>query len=288
MISTISLFNKNIQQQLEKDGFCVLPSFLKPEQIDLLFDFYRQQFLNYDQTKPNYLFVSPEQSRNISEKIKAVLFSSVENFFEQCNLLGGVFMIKKPGQNKAVHFHQDWSLVDESLFTSYNLWCPLSDTERHSGALMMLKKSHLCGMKQRSSTFPPLEIDLDEVDENYIETINYKAGDAVLYNHALFHGSESNSSEKDRVAIACGILPEGAPFLYQHWNESKSVIEQYEVDNDFYITHIHEVLTGKIPEKYNCINTIYMPEKPYLQKQEFLEQMKKKHQKKRRFLFFDF
>lgn len=282
----VTLKNQILQQNLESNGYIVLKGFLNNETSKTLVNYYNATGLNAEKTQPNYLYAHPDLSEEISEKIKSELLDSFQKYFEKGNLLGGVFMVKKPGKEKEVDFHQDWSLVDEREYISYNLWCPLVDTEVESGALMIIDKSDQAGLPFRSSTFPPLEVKHEKKYDRFIKKFSLKAGDAILYKHSLFHGSDNNFSDENRIAIACGILPENVPFVYQHWNAENSSIDSYEVDRDFYVKHIHEVLAGNIPQKYKIIKSTKFDEKPSIDEHSFYKKLRKLHGVKR-FFFFD-
>lgn len=287
MSKKIELRDEGLNTTLLNKGYAVIPSFLSAGQIDNLLKFYSDCNLDQDKTQPNYLYLNPEKSFEINRYIKSQIEASFDENFNSGNLLGGVFMIKKPGENREVDFHQDWSLVDETQHISYNLWCPLTNVTKDSGALMIIDKSDKAGLPYRSSTFPPLEIGQQKKYTRFIKNFNLKAGDAIVYKHSLFHGSGNNNSPKDRIAIACGIIPENAAFIYQHWNENTSTIESYEVDQSFYIRCIHDVLSGKIPEKYKCIKKVPMTSRPEISEAVFYKKLRKVHGVKR-FIFFDF
>ena len=120
----------------------------------------------------------------------------------------------------------------------------------------------------------------------FIKNFVLSAGDAILYKHSMFHGSGNNNGTEERIAIACGVIPSNADFIYQHWNQEKSMIESYKVDNDFYIEHIFDVLSGNIPSKYTIVKETAFENKPTLDEPTFYKKMRKLHGLKR-FLFFD-
>src|SRR5690606_11079126 len=63
----------------------------------------------------------------------------------------------------------------------------------------------------------------------YIDT---EAGDVVLFNHALFHGSEKNRSGRNRMALAMGVYSADAPLsiYYKDSNTPPNQAERYFVD----------------------------------------------------------
>jgi cytochrome P450 len=282
----VALKNIDLQHSLMDNGYVVLSSFLNENTIGNILNYYENLGLNAEKTQPNYLYAQPNLSKEISAKLKFLLTPHFDENFLSGNLLGGVFMVKKPGANKEVDFHQDWSLVDEREYISYNLWCPLVDTVVETGSLMIIDKSDKAGLPFRSSTFPPLEVNHDKKYDRFIKKFTLKAGDAILYKHSMFHGSDNNTSKNDRIAIACGIIPNEVPFVYQHWNDEKSLIETYEVDQEFYINHIHEVLSGNIPAKYQIIKETPFKQKPTIEEKQFYKSLRKVHGVKR-FFFFD-
>jgi ectoine hydroxylase-related dioxygenase (phytanoyl-CoA dioxygenase family) len=42
-------------------------------------------------------------------------------------------MVKSKGENGSLHPHQDWNIVDEREFNSYNIWLPLVDVNAENG-----------------------------------------------------------------------------------------------------------------------------------------------------------
>jgi hypothetical protein len=77
-----------------------------------------------------------------------------------------------------------------------------------------------------------------------------KAGEALIYDHALLHASLPNNSQNDRIACACGIIPKGAEMKF-YWN-NKGVIEEYESSKAFFLKE--NVFTG--PHGLKKIRTI--------------------------------
>jgi hypothetical protein len=283
----VLLADSEMNAKLNAQGYIVLQSFLTERIIGNILNYYKSIHLNSDKTKPNYLYLTPEKSWEINQVIKSNLEEPFNRNFKKGKFLGGVFMIKKSGENKEVDFHQDWSLVDETEYVSYNLWCPLVDTTVETGALMIIDKSDKAGLPYRSSSLPPLEVKHHKKYDRFIKKFRLKAGDAILYKHSMFHGSDNNTSSQERVAIACGIIPEKIPFVYQHWDTNKSSIISYEVDEDFYIKYIHEILAGKIPDKYKIIKETPLAIKPKIKEDDFYVSLRKLHGVKR-FLFFDY
>jgi hypothetical protein len=60
-----------------------------------------------------------------------------------------------------------------------------------------------------------------------------KAGQAFIFNQALIHASNENRTDKDRIAVTCGLIPKEANLRFYHWNEAGKV-EEYDVAPHFF------------------------------------------------------
>ena len=125
--------------------------------------------------------------------------------------------------------------MDETLTRSFNLWIPLVDVNEQNGAVYVLEGSHHAFQAYRG---PGINSTLKDVEERIwkkMHALNMKAGEALLYDHALVHGSPPNQTAKVRTGIVLGILPETAEMkLYTTGTRG---IEVYECNEDFFLSH---------------------------------------------------
>ncbi|MFN8236829.1 MAG: phytanoyl-CoA dioxygenase family protein [Chitinophagales bacterium] len=165
--------------------------------------------------------------------------------------------------------HQDPSLVDETTGNSLVLWISLSDTEVTNGCLHVIPRSHLFGNHFRSNyhmkwNFEPF---IDVINEHMVP-VPTRAGDVIVFDPALIHGSTVNKTNADRLAIQISTVPSD--------KELVTVVEENTLFKDFavlykidegYFTEEH---VSKIPsQRYPVLNKKEIDY--YYTKQSFLE-----------------
>ena len=66
----------------------------------------------------------------------------------------------------------------------------------------------------------------------FTQTLTVKAGEAIIFDHRLWHASTANSSETDRVVVAAIAVPNESSYV--HFEKSNSgEISIYAVPDDF-------------------------------------------------------
>ena len=228
------LKDAELDKQLNQEGFVVIP-FLSESEVEELKQVY---FASHSEEQvPFYATAHHQDSdfrRKMSESISAVLKPHAAEVFVDCDLLGASFIVKAPKAESSLQPHQDWNIVDETEFRSFNVWIPLVDLTEENGAIEVLPKSHnwLRGYRH-SSIYCAYRNVHDLVWEN-MQPLYLKAGEALIYDHALLHASKANNSDENRIAVASGVMPSDAA-MYFYWNNHGSV-EQYESNTEFFMT----------------------------------------------------
>lgn len=144
---------------------------------------------------------------------------------------------KFPGDDTGFLVHQDWNVVDENRYRGINLWCPLVDTLATNGGLVVLPGSHLKVEAVRCDpdfptwyTAPGFQVRWDEM-----VPLDIRAGQAVIFDHALVHGSLPNTTDEVRVAVALVMAPSEAQLLHWHLPDLDSdELEIMAIDKAFY------------------------------------------------------
>ncbi|WP_244329307.1 phytanoyl-CoA dioxygenase family protein [Tolypothrix sp. PCC 7910] len=145
--------------------------------------------------------------------------------------------------------HQDPPLINNTLLKTFGVWVPLIDVKEQNGCLQVVKRSHLLNSKNRPfisiKEFKCSREVLTSVQQNYLTSIPMKAGQALIYDKRLFHGSPPNSTAVERVAAICSLVPENISthFCYRE-SPNSDQIEIFEVDDEFYNTYIGEKPEG--------------------------------------------
>jgi hypothetical protein len=145
------------------------------------------------------------------------------------------FVVKEPSAPESlVPLHQDFSFVDETVFRTVLVWCPLVDVGADNGCLGIVPGSHRLPGAFRACDDPhPFKGILRPLLDGYLRKLPMRAGDAVFYDGRLLHGSRPNQTPERRVTAACVLTPPEAPLLHGH-RISPTDVEQFAVDEAFF------------------------------------------------------
>lgn len=244
--------DKALSKQLDDAGYAVI-DFCKPEQLSALANIY--------ETVPNDLespfwsssFLEDTDFKNkVSSQVAEVLSESVSQTLADHKPLGASFLVKSPGEYSVMPIHQDWTVTDEEKFCSYTIWIPLQDTTTENGALQVIEGSHKLNSQLRSPSLPVAFQDIDPQLRPYLRNVELKAGQAIVFNHALMHASPPNLSNQPRVAVTYGfVAPEAELFMYYGVGEGKVV--KYNMPDDMFIKYPEirtEPRIGELAEEF--------------------------------------
>ena len=181
------------------------------------------------------------------QAVRAVLGPALEDWLEDHTAYVGNFVVKSPGPESEVGPHRDWTFVDESKYSTMTVWCPLTDTDDRNGTLRVVPGSHRWVQNPRGTpidTFPfPFEGLREPLRERDSIPIAVRAGEAIIADHRLVHGSQPNLSEDVRVVAACGAAPAEAQLRHLYFVED-GVADVYAADDpDFF----NELVPGQRP-----------------------------------------
>ena len=228
------LKDRHLDNQLDRDGFVIVP-FLHSEEIKILFDEYRSTHL-HDQ--PGFYASShmpdPQFRRRLSNTISEVFARPIREIFSDAKGLGGAFISKAPGEKGILPLHQDWNIVDENQFRSFNIWVPLVDVTQTNGAVMVLKGSHQEKGTFRGPNILPVMKDIEKDVLKFMDILPMKKGQALIYDHALWHASPVNQSDQIRLVVVYGIVSKDAELRFYY--RSGNRIEEYRAHPEFYIS----------------------------------------------------
>ncbi len=176
--------------------------------------------------------------RAIFTAIAAVMEAPIARWLPGYKLRVANFVVKEGGAtDSVVPFHQDWSFVDETRFVSLNVWCPLIDVGSDNGCLSVIPGSHRLTTAPRAhaDAHPFVDI-LEQLRERHVCEVPMKAGEGLVYDGRLVHGSPANQTKARRVSVGVVMIPDGAPILHA-FRISPAEVEQFEVDGEFFHRH---------------------------------------------------
>lgn len=225
--------DSELNKQIHEKGYVVVSFLNDMELADL-----KDTFTSIPQSELTQFYASAHHPdldfrKKTSEIIKSTLSRSTNEMMIDMDLLGGSYIAKPPHYAHVLQPHQDWNIVDESQFRSFNIWIPLVDLTPENGAIMVMPGSHDWIKSYRHNSIPCAFSEVHSLLLQNMDTLFLEAGEALIYDHAMIHASHENKSNEVRVACASGIKPKEAEMLF-YWNND-GVIEEYESNADFFM-----------------------------------------------------
>ena len=227
-----------LQATLERDGYAVV-QMLDDDEVAALRDAYfglgdapgdphmacHSSFHSYDRTYKN----------NVNTIVRNALDPHLERVFDRQRALPCNFIMKWPGGMGGFGLHQDLTLVDEREFRSVEVWIAMEDTHADNGQLWMVPGSHqwiptLRGI--HAFHFPFREV-VPRIIERHARPVPVKAGEAVVFNHAIVHWSYPNKTDTPRLAVITDLIPEEAMHLH-FFGDDDGNIEAFEIGDEFW------------------------------------------------------
>lgn len=228
------LKDEALNNHLMSEGYVVIP-FIEKEAISELRTLFYKYHHSADVSK---LFVSSMHTSNsqmeaINHSIKEKFNPSLEKYFQHVDYLGGTFIAKAPDSTNVLHPHQDWNIVDETKYRSYTIWVALQDVNDKNGSMYVLAKSHNLVRGYRHITIPSVYGKIYDVVWKKMRPVHLKAGEAIVFDHALAHASLANNSNELRIAATHSIVSKGAELRF-YWNNN-GIVEEYQGERSYYI-----------------------------------------------------
>jgi phytanoyl-CoA hydroxylase len=106
-------------------------------------------------------------------------------------------MLAKKKVYHTVDAHQDWRSMQGSL-NSVVIWIPLIDINKDLGALQILPKSHLDGLRTDFMENGFGMVKLTEEEKKRLKSVEVKTGDILLFSSFLIHQSGDNITKSPR------------------------------------------------------------------------------------------
>jgi ectoine hydroxylase-related dioxygenase (phytanoyl-CoA dioxygenase family) len=199
-------------EELQKEGFFIIKNLISSDLITAHLKNIKSEISKSSQelgvSVSNYLNCtgrwgdSSQITKPISQLLNKIIQDNLEQLL-QCQIFQkkSNIICKTADLIDAVPFHQDISYNFDNPY-HFSVWLALNDVDKTSGAVRIIKNSHTWKVKSAVDFWSPYFIDKysTELDYQQILTLPVLAGDAIVFDSRLWHGSGENSDAKDRFA----------------------------------------------------------------------------------------
>lgn len=194
-------------------------------------------FYNRSTYHCTFLDTNTAYKRQANEAIRRVFQPAIDRYVVDYRILTSNIYVKPPGRGR-FQIHQNWPTLEDLSVTTLTVWCPLQDTTAANGTLHIVPGSHKLTPDVATPSEPPFFSSFEtELVEQYLEPIDVKAGEALIFDDSLIHWSPENLSDAPRRAVQIETVPaESQPVLF-HQHRSGGVVEWelFEVGFDFFV-----------------------------------------------------
>lgn len=227
--------NDSYQHEFEKNGYVIL-DFYTPDEVAFLGTLYKELHPEDEEGFFPSTFSKDKEYRITADaEIRKIGARSIENYFEDIQVVCGSFIVKSPGETSIMDVHQDMTLVDESEFTGVNIWCPLIDLTDKNGLLYALPGSHRLYPTYRGASVPTIYQNVYDEVRKYSTPLYLKAGQAVVFDQSILHWSKPNLSTEIRPVTNIYLTNKEARFqiCYYDKNSNTNKIEIFAQEESF-------------------------------------------------------
>lgn len=215
-------FDQALKPDFAQNGWLVAPSLAasEVEHLRTLWDEVGEQHSGLYATTTEKITSMPLR-RQVSGEVVRCLEPFAKGLVRNCRVVQGGFIVKRPGA-RGLSCHRHPVFMDEAHNVALLVWVAMQDTTAESGCMTTACGTHR-DRPLLGHVFGTLEA----------REVPMKAGEALVMDHRLVHGSRSNTSAHERLAAGILVIPQGVPLWYVR--TAGPLVEVFEVPDDFYL-----------------------------------------------------
>ena len=200
-----------LQATFEREGYVVIPlldreqvSALKQAAVRVLPD---HPALNDPQGSAYVSYFDVERREPVSRLIQSFVTKRLADVLVGYQPLYSTFFYKHANA-AAMDLHQHSPCVADPAETVIDCWCPLVDCNAQTGSLQVVPRAHQLFDHVQTPQTPLYWSAFDAtLRAKHMKTLSVKAGEAVLFEDSLPHGSSANLQSKSRLATLTTMIP---------------------------------------------------------------------------------
>ena len=230
---------------LDTLGFCTFP-ILGDGEIAALSSLYQRFFA---EKSINELYVTHNANPiadvlAINKGIKEIVSEPLRAVFPDYDYFIGHFVAKPANSTDYFSLHQDWNIVDEKRYRSYQVWIPLQFTYPDNGGIFAVAGSHKFFYNFRSGSYGIPFLKFDDKIKSLVTDVIVPPGSVYIFQNGLFHGSYPNQTNEKRIAVIANFVEKIAPTYYFHKNTEKQQTDLYEISGETLLQHLPNLEKG--------------------------------------------
>jgi ectoine hydroxylase-related dioxygenase (phytanoyl-CoA dioxygenase family) len=217
------LKDSKLEAEINHLGFSVIP-LLNERKVDEIQQFFNEIFgTDRSQYPSSYSSVSSAnaaQRKQILAFLKQKINDELAVHFNDFRIGISLLYSRKPDNNFFLDWHSDPSIIlNEALEPCYGIWCPLVDIDESSGGFLVVPGSHRLSNKINGS-FQTWGWGFEKerrVLDNFGVGFRLRAGEALIFDTRMPHGSKPNFSDKHRDNFVIRVLPKNLTMINMHY-----------------------------------------------------------------------
>lgn len=232
----------DLKAKIEKDGYAVV-SLMDQSLVEQLSTIYTKHHSNKPENGGMFYSLYSndlEYRRQVHDELMAALENTYNSLFKDYKSVINSFIIKHQGPKSEFYLHQDSTGLNEWKYSPLSVWMPLQETTTFNGCMWLIPGSHKWFSPYRGISFPSMFDSHQDVLRPFLQPIEMKLGEVLLFDNRLVHLSGANNSEHERVIVMSGIFPEQAELIACYRDvENNGPVEIYLEDEDFLLKNVN-------------------------------------------------
>ena len=174
-----------------------------------------------------------DAAQAVDRKLRELISPAAKRVLPNFRAFFGATTSKGARSTTVIPFHQDWTYTDERTTRAVFLWCPLVDVDGDNGALRVVPGSHQWSEAIRPSRITEASTGFQDELKAVSQLIPLRAGQALAFDPATFHGSGPNLTDSQRPALTLAFVEDGAQLVHFH-ERAHGELEGFQVDDAFF------------------------------------------------------
>lgn len=162
---------------------------------------------------------------------KSILLPELNKHMEQVIFTISNFLVKESTPDSVVPPHQDWLLVDEEKYTSFNVWVCLDAANSQTGEMKFIPGSQRLSNSHRANGIPRYFDNFSNQLNSLFVHVSTLPGECVVFHHSIIHASDANVSGKKRLSCVLGGFYTQAELLFFLPNpENQAYLQKFKIN----------------------------------------------------------